>query len=348
MEFDQGKQPHRRFNPLTGEWVLVSPHRNKRPWKGQEEKLLPIKSVEYDSDCYLCPGNTRANGVINPDYQSTFVFENDFSALQSSVTDFTPHHHLLLRSQAIEGVCRVVCFSPQHNTTLADMPVDQINSVIDLWMDQSIELGNRYRWVQIFENRGEIMGCSNPHPHCQIWALDQLPNEPQKEDQQQREYCRQNNSILLMDYLKLENELQERLVAASQHWVAVVPYWAVWPFEILLLPKHHVPTIGLLDESQRHDLANILKKLLTKYDNLFDVSFPYTMGWHGAPREEADQLHWQLHAHFYPPLLRSSTIRKFMVGFEMLAEAQRDLTAEQAAGRLRDTSEISMNILSEK
>jgi len=330
---------HRRFNPLTGEWVLVSPHRTQRPWQGQVERLPPETRPAHDPTCYLCPGNGRAGGVRNPVYESTFVFTNDFAAL---VPDAPADESVdpLFRAASTPGTCRVICFSPRHDLTLPEMPVEQIRAVVDVWAAQSAELGQTYRWVQVFENKGAIMGCSNPHPHGQVWALNALPNEPAKEDHQQQAYFAEHGRPLLLDYVARELDLAERVVVANDDWVALVPYWAVWPFEILLLPRQHVLRLPDLATAQREALADILKLLLTRYDNVFETSFPYSMGWHGAPWAAGDHGYWQLHAHFYPPLLRSATVKKFMVGYEMLGEAQRDITAEQAAARLREVSEI--------
>jgi UDPglucose--hexose-1-phosphate uridylyltransferase len=338
--FNPTEHPHRRYNPLLGEYVLVSPHRMLRPWQGQQEKPPVDERPSYDPECYLCPRNTRKSGAVNPDYESTFVFTNDFAALLPDVPEALKSDHALLKMQAVQGTSRVICFSPRHDLTLAEMSLDEIRIVVDLWSEQTKELGKTYKWVQVFENHGETMGSSNPHPHGQIWAQSILPNLPQKEDYHQLQYFDEQGSTLLLDYTKLESESGERTVIENKDWIAVVPFWAIYPFEILLMPKFCVLRIPDLDDSQRNSLADILKRLLVKYDNLFEVSFPYSMGWHGAPFADKDHSHWQLHAHFYPPLLRSATVRKFMVGYEILAEAQRDLTAEQAAARLRSLSDI--------
>jgi len=331
--------PHRRYNPLTGDWILVSPHRTQRPWQGKTETLPAEELPIYDPDCYLCPGNTRAGGIQNPVYDSTFVFTNDFSALLPEVPPQQPDRGELMRSSGVRGTCRVLCYSPRHDLTLARMPVEDILPVVDMWALQITELGQEYLGVQVFENRGALMGSSMPHPHCQVWASDQLPKEPQKEDKQQLEYYQRVGRPLLPDYLAAELDEGERLVLENPDWAVLVPYWAVWPFETLLLPKQPLRYLQELDPGQRRSLADILKRLLTRYDNLFETSFPYSMGWHPAPNAGQPNPHWQLHAHFYPPLLRSATVKKFLVGYEMLAEAQRDITAEQAAARLRALSD---------
>ncbi|HZY44613.1 MAG TPA: UDP-glucose--hexose-1-phosphate uridylyltransferase [Anaerolineae bacterium] len=332
--------PHRRFNPLTGEYVLVSPHRAGRPWLGQVEKSPSDQRAAYDPDCYLCPGNQRASDARNPLYTETFVFTNDFAALLQQASEMPKTSQPLLKVESEPGNCRVICFSPRHDLTLAEMPTHAIRTVVDVWVTQTSELGQQYRWVQIFENKGEMMGSSNPHPHGQVWAGSALPNEPAKEDRQQHAYFEERHSVLLVDYARLESDQRERIVVENDRWMVVVPFWALWPFETLLLPRRQVLRLPDLTGEDRDSLAQILKHLLTKYDNLFESSFPYSMGWHGAPFDPGDQPHWQLHAHFYPPLLRSAVVRKFMVGYELLAEAQRDLTAEQAADRLRALSEI--------
>jgi UDPglucose--hexose-1-phosphate uridylyltransferase len=331
---------HRRYNPLTGEWVLVCPHRTARPWHGQTETTATAAAVSYDPDCFLCPGNTRANGVTNPRYESTFVFDNDFPALLPHTAAATISVGQLLQAQGEAGLCRVICYSPRHNLALSQMPVTAIRQVIDTWTAEYVNLGERSRvnCVTIFENRGAMMGASNPHPHGQIWANETVPNNVIAESDRQMQYLQQLGSCLLCDYAALETEQRERGVCINERFVAVVPFWATWPFETLVLARAHCAALDELDASGRDDFAQILKELTTRYDALFNITFPYTMGLHQRPTDGRDHPQWHLHAHFYPPLLRSATVRKFMVGYEMLAGPQRDITAEVAAARLRDVS----------
>lgn len=338
IPFNPSAHPHRRYNPLKDVYVLVSPQRTQRPWQGKVETLPPDTRPAYDPTCYLCPGNGRAGGAVNPPYDNVFVFDNDFAALMPTPVEPPPSDDLL-RAEPVAGTCRVICFSPRHDLTLPEMALPDIRRVVDIWAAQTAELGRRYRWVQVFENKGALMGCSNPHPHGQIWALDALPNEAAQEDRAQAAWLARHGRALLVDYAQSELAQGERLVIANDHWLAVVPFWAFWPFELLLLPRRHVLRLPDLHTAERDALAEILQRLLTRYDNLFQTSFPYSMGWHGAPFDTADGAHWQLHAHFYPPLLRSATVQKFRVGFELLSEEQRDLTAEQAAERLRSLSD---------
>jgi UDPglucose--hexose-1-phosphate uridylyltransferase len=336
-KLDPEVYPHRRQNPLTGQWVLVSPHRTQRPWLGQTEPAARERRPAHDPTCALCPGNVRASGVVNPAYTGTFVFDNDFGALLPDAPLGEEDGDPLFRSAGVQGTCRVICFSPRHDLTLAEMDPAALAGVIDTWAAESTTLGARYPWVQVFENKGAVMGCSNPHPHGQIWASSALPNDAALEDQRQRAYADGHGSPLLLDYARRELERGERIVHRSAHWLAVVPYWAVWPFETLILPLGAVARLPELGAAERADLATFLGVLLAAFDRLFDVSFPYSLGWHGAPFGSAagDGAHFQLHAHVFPPLLRSATVKKFMVGYEMLAEPQRDLTPEQAARRLR-------------
>ena len=333
-------RPHRRFNPLTSEWVLVSPQRNERPWQGQVEISDTATRPVHDPQCYLCPGAARAGGQRNPAYDSVYVFTNDFPALLPATPAVDASTSPFTRAHLHAGTCRVICYSPRHDLTLARMSVTEIAAVVDAWTAQVAELGPTWRWVQIFENNGALMGCSNAHPHGQVWAGDFIPNEPAQELACQQRWLDTNGTVLLVEYARFEAAAGERIVVETRDWLAVVPWWAVWPFETLVLPRRHVRRLPELTPAERESLAELLGQLLRRYDGLFNTSFPNSFGWHGAPEHRAgdpasQDAGAQLHAHYYPPLLRSATVRKFMVGYEMLAEPQRDLTAEEAAARLR-------------
>ena len=339
--------PQRRLNPLTGEWVLVSPHRATRPWLGQVEKEPAANLPPYDPACYLCPGNERAGGIRNPNYSSTFVFDNDFSALiPDPIEAVLETGHELLTSIPERGLCRVVCFSPRHDLTLPELDLAAIEAVLSTWAEQSAQLGamDFVQHVQVFENKGAIMGCSNPHPHSQIWANEHIPNEPTKEQAQQQAYFNEHGHRLLADYLAEEHDRKERIVASNDHFTAMIPFWAIWPFEILVIAHRNVTRLTDLTAVEFSSLANLFKIVTTRYDNLFETSFPYSMGFHQAPYDGQPHPEWTLHAHFYPPLLRSATVRKFMVGYELLSMPQRDITPEIATERLRSLSDIHYKI----
>ena len=335
--FDANKQPHRRFNPLLREWILVSPHRTQRPWQGQVEATAKKSEVEYDPECYMCPGNSRSTGNVNPQYTTVFVFDNDFPALLPEGQRGSVNKNNLLVAERETGICRVLCFSPKHHLTLSMMEPDDIRAVVDCWADQFVELGSRpdISYVQIFENRGAMMGASNPHPHCQIWSTASIPNAVKTEQESQRAYLDENKSCLLCDYYRLEKGGRDRAVVENEEFLAIVPYWATWPFETMILPRRHVAGIDQLSCAEREALSDVLKRLTTRYDNLFQTSFPYSMGFHQRPTDGTEHPEWHFHAHFFPPLLRSATVRKFMVGYELLAMPQRDITAETSAERLR-------------
>mgnify|MGYP003676668145 CR=1 FL=1 len=341
MKLDVNEHPHRRLNILSGEWVLVSPHRTKRPWQGKQEKVVVEQKPNYDEKCYLCPGNTRANGEANPQYTSTYCFENDFAALlKDTSTAFVEDG--LFKAKGEIGICKVVCFSPDHSLTLPLMQVEAIEEVISLWQKEYLALGKKeeINHVQIFENKGAIMGCSNPHPHGQIWSQSSIPEEVQKKTNKQKAYWDGHYKSLLGEYLKQEIEKDKRVLFEDEYFIALVPYWAVWPYEVMIAPKRHLQHIGQMNSSENTSFAQMIKQVTIKYDNLFETSFPYSMGIHQAPTDGIEHDEWHFHMSFYPPLLRSASVKKFMVGYEMFANPQRDITAEQAAETLNKLSGI--------
>jgi len=342
MSFDLKEHSHKRLNLLTGEWVLVSPHRTKRPWQGKVEAAAKNDRPEYDPGCYLCPGNLRADGSENEQYTDPFAFTNDFSALLKDTPDGDYNLDGLLQAKSQKGICRVICFSPRHDLTIPQMTEDAIVKVIELWQKEFTELSKKewIKYIQIFENKGDIMGCSNPHPHGQIWSLNDVPAELVKETTQQKTYFEKHGRSLLSDYLQLELKQNERIVCANEHFVALVPFWAVWPYETMIISRRQVQNVTEFTPEEKKALASILKQLTVRYDNLFSTSFPYSAGMHQAPVNEGEHPEWHWHMHFYPPLLRSATVKKFMVGYEMLASPQRDITPEWAAEKLKSLSEI--------
>ena len=342
---DLHKTSHRRWNPLLREWVLVSPHRTQRPWQGQIEKTSPAQRPKYDPNCYLCPGNSRAGGHKNPEYIGTFVFDNDYASLLPDTPKGEFRESALMIAESERGICRVLCFSPRHDLTISNMELAHIENVVDVWSDQYRELGalDWVRYVQIFENRGEMMGASNLHPHCQVWANETIPNYPAIEQSAMLEFAKDKGKCMLCEYLRLERTHGVRVVCANDFFTVVVPFWAVWPFEVLVLANEHLTAMDQFSADAQRALADILKRITSRYDNIFGVSFPYSMGFHQRPTDGEEHAEWHFHAHFYPPLLRSATVRKFMVGYEMLATPQRDITPESAAERLRSSSESPLH-----
>lgn len=342
MDFNFEEHPHKRLNILTGEWILVSPHRTKRPWQGKVEDVANTQRPSYDEKCYLCPGNTRSDGSVNPQYKSPYAFTNDFSSLLDDTPEGGLNANGLLQAKSEKGICRVVCFSPRHDLTLPQMEVADIVEVIELWKTEFKELSKNewIKYIQVFENKGDVMGCSNPHPHGQIWSQSSVPEEPAKETIQLANYYHKHQKSLLTAYLAEEAKTKERVVVENEHFVALVPFWAVWPYETMIISKRHVQYTHEFTAEETQALAEILKALTIRYDNLFETSFPYSSGIHQAPVNDGEHPEWHWHMHFYPPLLRSATVKKFMVGYEMMANPQRDITAEQAAKKLRELSEV--------
>ncbi|MFP4362559.1 MAG: UDP-glucose--hexose-1-phosphate uridylyltransferase [Spirochaetia bacterium] len=336
------EMPHRRYNILTGEWILVSPHRTKRPWQGQQEEADMKKRPKYDKSCYLCPGNSRSGGYKNPDYEDTFVFVNDFSALLEDTPDLSFQESGLLKAEGESGICKVICFTPRHDLSFPKMDVQDIKKVVDVWAKEYKAIGSRndISYVQIFENHGAAMGCSNPHPHCQIWANSTVPVLPSTEWKRQKEYFNTHGSVMLLDYLDIELKDKSRIVFENNSFVALVPFWAVWPYETMLLPKEHLKSLADFNEKHKQDYADAIKRMGVRFDNLFKTDFPYSMGLHQQPTDGEEYNEWLFHVHYFPPLLRSATVKKFMVGYEMMATAQRDITAETSAENLRNCSEV--------
>lgn len=340
--FNLKEHSHTRLNILTGDWILVSPHRMNRPWQGKVEDLPKNNKPAYDPKCYLCPGNKRSDGSVNPDYKNSFVFTNDFSALLLNTPTGKMNEENLLVATSESGICKVICFSPRHDLTLPQMNIDEITKVIEVWQNEFTEISKNasIKYIQIFENKGELMGCSNPHPHGQIWSSSSVPLELSKETSQQKKYFDAHGKSLLSAYVDLELIKKERIVLENEHFVALVPFWAVWPYETMIISKRQVQYVTQFNDEEKKSLAKILKQLTAKYDNLFEISFPYSAGMHQAPVNDGPHPEWHWHFHFYPPLLRSATVKKFMVGYEMLANPQRDITAENAAEKLKSLSEI--------
>ena len=346
QQFNPNDDPHRRYNPLIKEWVLVSPHRAKRPWQGQNEAVQQDSRPAFDPGCYLCPTNVRANGEQNPDYANSFVFDNDFAALKQEEVAFKESDDAFFKVRPERGISRVVCFSPRHDLTLPQMENSAIEEIVRTWQREYETLGavDFINHVQIFENKGAVMGCSNPHPHGQIWAQSSLPTLVQKTQDSLSEYFNANNRSLLLDYLEQELEKKERIVIENAHFIALVPFWAVWPFETMIISRAAHSKITDFNQEEVAAFADVLKRLTIKYDNLFQTSFPYSSGIHQAPTDGKPHPEWHFHMHFYPPLLRSATVKKFMVGYEMLGESQRDISAEKSAQMLRDLPEVHYTV----
>ncbi|MBC6399937.1 MAG: UDP-glucose--hexose-1-phosphate uridylyltransferase [Ekhidna sp.] len=335
------KYSHRRYNPLIDEWVLVSPHRMKRPWHGQKENINDVRRPVYDEECYLCPGNTRAGGMVNAHYTTTFSFQNDFSSIQEEIEEFSINDGLL-KAKSEKGICKVICFSPRHDLTLPELSIDEITSVIQLWKRAFWELGSKsfINHVQIFENKGEVMGCSNPHPHGQIWAQESIPVEAAKKTHQQNKYFNEKGKTMLSAYIEQELNIGDRVLYENEYMVVLIPFWAIWPYEAMIIPKEAASNLLILNEQQEKSFAEALKWLTVKYDNLFETSFPYSCGVHQAPTDGKSHPEWHWHMSFYPPLLRSASVKKFMVGYELFADPQRDITAEQVAQKFLELPDV--------